>query len=116
MQKSKEVHPDKHMNNDEDTVKEYEEKLKELLWAYKILSTFILKNKEIPEEDLEEEVLRKEFENINVTKMNQNSVTLLIPKSHTKEWIETLIDKFGSPLDQTDKGSGLQFKTPKEKE
>ena len=58
-QKSKELHPDKHMSDNETTKKEYEEKFKVLLSAYRIVSLFIIKNGEVKEEDKEETLIRK---------------------------------------------------------
>ena len=64
------------------------------------------------EEDTEETLIRKEFENMNLIKVNQKSVTLSIPKSHTEAWIEVLTEDFGTPVNQTANGNRIQFKTP----
>ena len=85
---AKALHPDKHMDEDENVKKEFEEKFKILMNAYKRLSLFILKNTSSNENDDEENLIRKEFESMNVVTMNQNSVKLSIPKSHTSFWRE----------------------------
>ena len=48
---------------------------------------------------------------MNLIKANQKSVTISIPKAHTEAWIEILNQTFGTPINQTMKGNGLQFKT-----
>ena len=111
---SKELHPDKHMDENEETKKEYEEKFKILLSAYTNVSIYIIDNgtdkDDVDDEDDEEEILvRKEFKNVNLVQANQNSVTLSIPKNHTSIWIEVLEEKYGSPRDQG--RNGIQFKT-----
>ena len=58
-QKSKELHPDKHMSDEEDIIKEFEEKFKVLLNAYRKVSLYIIKNGEVQEEDTEETLIRK---------------------------------------------------------
>ena len=95
---SKELHPDKHMAKNDTIKKDFEEKFKLLLSAYKNVSTFIIENGESIEEDEEEKLVKKEFENVNVVTVNQNSITLSIPKQHTESWVEALHKKYGRPL------------------
>ena len=108
---AKELHPDKHMDEDENVKKEFEEKFKTLLNAYKRLSLFILKNTNNNENDEEENLIRKEFESMNVMTMNQNSVRLSIPKNHAPFWRQVFQNKFGFPNDQSATDNGEQFKT-----
>lgn len=111
-ERAKEFHPDKHMDEDENTKKAFEEEFKRLLAAYNNVSRFIIENmKEADEEDEEEILVRKEFENLNVITMNQNSISMRIPKHHTDAWIHVLKTNFGSPRNQTGTNNGLQFKT-----
>ena len=97
--KSKELHPDKHAKEDESTKKQYEEKYKEFLTAYRNISLYIIENGEVKEDDEEEILSRKEFENVNIVIRNQKSATMTIPKEHTEAWITVLHEHFGRPVD-----------------
>ena len=108
---AKALDPDKHMDEDEKVKKQYEEKFKVLTNAYRRVSIFILKNTNKSEDDEEENLIRKEFESMNVIIMNQNSVKLSIPKAHSSLWREVFEDKFGSPKDQSATSTGVEFKT-----
>ena len=95
--RSKEIHPDKHMNEEEEEKKLFQEKFKRLHTAYTTISKFIIKNSTVIEDDEEESWARKEFENANVMTMNERSVTLSIPKEHTKAWINVFVKILGDP-------------------
>ena len=103
-ERSKELHPDKHSKKDEKTKKYFEEKFKELLTAYRSVSVYIIENKVDNDDDEEEVLIRKEFENVNIVTMNQKSATMTIPKEHTEAWITVLHEHFGRPIDQTRSG------------
>ena len=100
------------MSDEEEIKTEYEEKFKVLLSAYRKVLIFIIENGEVQEEDTEETLIRKEFENMNLIKVNKKSVTLSIPKSQTNAWLEALEENFGTPINQNVNGNGHQFKTP----
>ena len=109
--RSKEIHPDKHMNENESVKKSFEEQFKKLHTAYTTISRFIIENATNEDDDEEESWARKEFESANVMTMNTKSVTLSIPREHTNAWVDILCENFGRPVDQTSSYNGLQFKT-----
>ena len=97
--KSKNLHPDKHMSENKQVQKEFEEKFKILHNAYTKVSNYIMEyftsNEDTEKEDEEERLVKEEFENINLVKINQGSITLSIPKDHTKFWKEGLKENMG---------------------
>merc|ERR1711954_58478 len=99
------------MNENEEIKRGYEEQFKKLHTAYEEISKFIMQNSTIEDQDEEEELARKEFENANVMTMNMRSVTISIPTEHTSAWIDVLCKHYGRPKDQTTRNNGLQFKT-----
>ena len=95
LRKSKEFHPDKNVNIGERKAKELEEKFKVLLQAYKELADFITQNQnEDLEKDEEEELVRKEFNEMNFININKQSVVVKIPSDHAEAWKRTLSDGF----------------------
>ena len=109
--KAKETHPDKHMKKEEEIRKHFQEMFKEILNSYNIVSKFIVENVVEEEDDSEETLARKEFEDVNIVVMNKTSVTISIPKEHLKSWIFVLKQKYGNPTDRSKKNNGYQFKT-----
>ena len=63
------------------------------------------------EEDDEESIARREFEEVNLVKMNKQSMTVYILTINTSRWNEVLKEHYGEPNDRSITGNGKQYKT-----
>ena len=86
---AKAKHPDGGVGSEEDFV--------ELLEAKEYLMNHIKHNKQDENDDEEESLCRKEFDDANITTINEDSVTVKIPNDHVSSWRKVLNDKFGTP-------------------
>ena len=111
IKKVKQFHPDKNVNLDEKRAKELEEKFKILLQAYKDLAEIITQNQDEEVEDEEEEVVRKEFNEMNFVNINKQSVVVKIPTSHAETWKKILNENIGEAIDRSSNSNGHQYKT-----
>lgn len=113
---SKEKHPDKHPEANDEERKTYEQEFQELLNSYNNAAEYVLNNKrEENEEEVDEEenTAREEFTEVNIVKINTFSVTISIPTHHIRGWENTFKNKFGIYKDQTESNNGMQYKTEK---
>ena len=69
-----------------------------------------LSEEEEDDEDEAEEI-KQEFKEMNITKVNVNSVTINIPTSHIQQWEMILTRNYGLPIDRSSSNNGKQFRT-----
>ena len=91
--------------------------INEEIKSYLAICKFIEENI-VHEDETDEEatLVRKEFKEVNMVKINSHSVTLSIPTSYASAWVDILFEHYGRPLNNTAlnntaTNNGLQFKT-----
>ena len=103
-------HPDKNTNCDETTKKVLEEEFSKIFTAFKNIVNFILENKDNLEDE-EECIATKEFDEVNLVKINKQSMTIYILTVNILQWNEILEEHYGEPNDRSNTGNGKQYKT-----
>ena len=60
-------------------------------------------------DDTEEEDARKHFKEFNWENINKQSVSISILTFHASAWEIILEEKYGKPVDKSEKGNGKKF-------
>ena len=86
-----------------------EKEMKELLKAYKLVGKHIQEMGDDVKDDPEEDEARRNFKDFNLENINKQSISISILTSHAAAWEVILENKYGKPIDKSDKGNGKKY-------